>query len=98
MPRQAAAPRPLPPPPVLTTAAVVLLVAAAMNLLFVVGFRPSAGLAVAQPGRSGSRRSIGAVLVFVRHPVGYAVGIALGCVGVVRGPHPGRCRRRSARS
>ena len=84
MPQQASAQRPLRRPAVLTTAAVVLIVAAAINLLFVVGFRPSAGLA-ALGVVLGVAQAIGAVLILVRHPAGYAVGIALGVVGVVLG-------------
>jgi hypothetical protein len=79
-----AAARPIRRPPVLTTAAVVLLVAAVMNLLFVVGFRPSATVAVLSLAM-GAAQGIGAFLVFVRHPVGYPIGIALGGLGVVVG-------------
>jgi hypothetical protein len=71
-------------PAVLTTAAVVLVVAAMTNLLFVVGFGPdatTAAIAIAL----GIGQAIGAVLILLRHPVGYAVGIAMGAIGVVTG-------------
>lgn len=75
---------PLRRPATLTTAAIVLLVAAAMNVLFVVGFRPEGATAivaiVSALGQAGA-----AVLILARHPAGYLVGIIVGGIGIASG-------------
>lgn len=71
-------------PAVLTTAAVVLIVAALMNVLFVVGFRPSANTAVIAIVLAIGQ-AIGAALILLRYPAGYVLGIIMGALGIVVG-------------
>jgi len=71
-------------PAIVATAAIVLFVSAALNVLLVLAFRPS-GSAAALYAVLGTLQLIGAVLVFILHPLGRYAGFALGGIGVLLG-------------
>ena len=68
--------------PTITVAALVLAVSGVLPLITALAFRPGGGGTIALLALSAAEL-IGATLVFLLHPLGRPVGIALGCLGIV---------------